>query len=58
MKDKIYSLQETWQMTYFLIFLEVIDMKHLSLNEIVPQKNDYKVLQETFKSNLALLPVF
>lgn len=45
-------------MTYFLIFLEVIDMKHLSLNEIVPPKNDYKVLQEIFKSNLALLPVF
>lgn len=38
--------------------LEVSDMKHLSLNEIVPQNNDYKVLQEMFKSNLALLLVF
>lgn len=39
-------------------WLEVFDMKHLSLNEIVPQNNDYKALQEIFKSNLALLQVF
>lgn len=39
-------------------WLEVFDMKHLSLNEIVPQNNDYKVLQEISKSNLALLRVF
>lgn len=39
-------------------WLEVFDMKHLSLNEIVPQNNDYKVLQEIFKSNFALLLVF
>lgn len=39
-------------------WLEVFDMKHLSLNEIVPQNNDYKVLQEIFKSNLPLLLVF
>lgn len=38
--------------------LDVFDMKHLSLNEIVPQNNDYRVLQEIFKSNLALLLVF
>lgn len=38
-------------------WLEVFDMKHLSLNEIVPQNNDYKVLHVIFKSNLALLLV-
>ena len=39
-------------------WLQVFDMKHVSLNEIVPPNNDYKVLQEIFDSNLALLLVF